>query len=166
MTNSAHFASVTRSEKIQDHEIMVSFDLESLFTNVANEGAVQAAPRKLESDPTLADRTTLPPAQIADVLESTYFQFNGSIYAQRNGQQWGARFPQLLLISTWRSWKKKQWNPCLANLRSGSATWTIPSPSWTETELTAFYNTSTVSNRPSASAWKPRLTARLPSSTH
>ena len=37
---------------------MVSFDVESLFTNVPIEGAVQAALRKLESDPTLADRTT------------------------------------------------------------------------------------------------------------
>ena len=48
-------------------------------------------------------------------------------------QQWGARFPRLLLISTWRSLKRKQENPRPLNLRSGSATWTIPSPSWTET---------------------------------
>ena len=59
VTNSAHFASVISSEKIQNHEIMVSFDVESLFTK----GAVQAALRKLESDPTLADHTTLTPAQ-------------------------------------------------------------------------------------------------------
>ena len=87
VTNSAHFASVISSEKIQDHEIMVSFDVESLFTNVPIEGAVQAALRKVESDPTLADRTTLTPAQIANrldfVLRSTYFQYNGSIYEQQ-----------------------------------------------------------------------------------
>ena len=91
VTNSAHFASVISSEKIQDHEIMVSFDVESLFTN---EGAVQAALRKLESDPTLADRTTLTPAQIANlldfVLRSTYFQYNGSIYEQREGAAMGS----------------------------------------------------------------------------
>ena len=83
VTNSAHFASVISSEKIQDHEIMVSF-----------EGAVQAALRKLESDPTLADRTTLTPAQIANlldfVLRSTYFQYNGSIYEQREGAAMGS----------------------------------------------------------------------------
>ena len=94
VTNSAHFTSVISSEKIQDHEIMVSFDVESLFTNVPIEGVVQAALRKLESDPTLADCTTLTPAQIADlldfVLRSTYFQYNGSIYEQREGAAMGS----------------------------------------------------------------------------
>ena len=78
VTNSAHFASIIGSEKIQENE-----------TNVPIEGAVQAAQRKLESDPGLADRTTLPPAEIADlldfVLRSTYFQCNGSIYKQQEG---------------------------------------------------------------------------------
>ena len=49
---------------------------------------------KLESDPTLADRTTLTPAQIANlldfVLRSTYFQYNGSIYEQREGAAMGS----------------------------------------------------------------------------
>ncbi|KAL9952669.1 hypothetical protein ACROYT_G039957 [Oculina patagonica] len=73
---------------------MVSFDVESLFTNVPIDGAVQAALRKLENDPSLADRTTLTPAQIADllnfVLRSTYFQYNGSIYEQQEGAATGS----------------------------------------------------------------------------
>ena len=73
---------------------MVSFDVESLFTNVPIEGAVQTALRKLESDPDLADRTTLTPVQIEDlldfVLRSTYFQYNGSIYEQRDGTAMGS----------------------------------------------------------------------------
>ena len=56
---------------------MVSFDKKSFFTNVPTKGAVEAALRKLESDTSLADRTTLTAAQIADL---TYFQYNGSIY--------------------------------------------------------------------------------------
>ena len=68
---------------------MVSFDVESLFSNVPIDAAVQAALQKLENDPGLADRTTLTPAQIADLLtfalRSTYFQYNGSIYEQKDG---------------------------------------------------------------------------------
>ncbi|KAL9953291.1 hypothetical protein ACROYT_G040687 [Oculina patagonica] len=94
VTNSAHFVSTISSETILDNEIMVSFDVESLFTNVPIDGAVQAALRKLENDPSLADRTTLTPAQIADllnfVLRSTYFQYNGSIYEQREGAAMGS----------------------------------------------------------------------------
>ncbi|KAL9973358.1 hypothetical protein ACROYT_G019801 [Oculina patagonica] len=94
VTNSAHFVSTISSETILDNEIMVSFDVESLFTNVPIDGTVQAALRKLENDPSLADRTRLTPAQIADllnfVLRSTYFQYNGSIYEQREGAAMGS----------------------------------------------------------------------------
>ena len=34
VTNSSHFASIISSKKIQDHEIIMSFDVESLFANV------------------------------------------------------------------------------------------------------------------------------------
>ena len=89
VTNSAHFVSTVSNETILDNEIMVYFDVESLFTNVPIDAAVQAALQKLENDPGLADRTTLTPAQIADlltfVLRSTYFQYNGSIYEQKDG---------------------------------------------------------------------------------
>ena len=72
------------SETIRDNEIMVSFDVESLFTNVPIDAAVQAA----------LHRTTLTPAQIADlltfVLRSTYFQYNGLIYEQKDGAAMGS----------------------------------------------------------------------------
>jgi len=48
----------------------------------------------LESDPSLADRTTLIPAEIADILDfvlrSIYFQHNGSIYGQQDGTAMGS----------------------------------------------------------------------------
>ena len=94
VTNSAHFVSTISSETIRDNEIMVSFDVESLFTNVPIDAAVQAALQRLENDPSLADRTTLTPAQIADlltfVMRSTYFQYNGSIYEQKDGAAMGS----------------------------------------------------------------------------
>ena len=94
MTNWAHFSSTVSREKIQNHNIMVSFDVESLFSNVFIEGALEAARRKFECDPSLADRTTFTPAQIVDLLDfvlwSTYFQYNGSIYEQREGSAMGS----------------------------------------------------------------------------
>ncbi|CAH3133456.1 unnamed protein product [Pocillopora meandrina] len=73
---------------------MVSFDVESLFTNVPIDAAIEAALQKLENDPGLADRITLTPAQIADlltfVLRSKYFQYNGSIYERKDGAAMGS----------------------------------------------------------------------------
>ena len=61
VNNSAHFVSTISNESIVDNE---------------------AALQKLENDTSLADRSTLTPAHIADllnfVLRSTYFQYNGS----------------------------------------------------------------------------------------
>ena len=94
VTNSSHFVSTISHERIQENEVMVSFDVESFFTNVPIEGAVKAALCKLENDPGIADRTNLTPTQIADllnfVLRSTYFQYNGSIYEQKDGAAMGS----------------------------------------------------------------------------
>ena len=88
VTNSAHFVSTVSNETILDNKIIVSSDVESLFINVPIDAAVQATLLKFENDPSLADCTTLTPPQIADllnfVLRSTYFQYNGSIYEQKD----------------------------------------------------------------------------------
>ena len=92
--NSLHFVSTFSHEKVHDDEVTVSFDVESLFTNVPIESAVQTAFRKLENDSGLANRTNLTPTQIADllnfVLRSTYFQYNGSIYEQQDRAAMGS----------------------------------------------------------------------------
>ena len=58
----------------------VKFDLPARGDNTLAKKA------KMENDAGLADRTTLTPVQIVDllnfVLRSTYFQYNGSIYEQ------------------------------------------------------------------------------------
>ena len=64
VTNSAHFVSTVSNETILDNEIMISFDVESLFTDVRIDAVVQAALQKLENDLS----TTLTPAQITDLL--------------------------------------------------------------------------------------------------
>ena len=95
VTNSSHFVSTISHERIQENEVMVSFDVESLFTNVPIEGAVKAALCKLENNPGLADCPNLTPTQIADLLNfvlsrSTYFQYNGLICEQKDRAAMGS----------------------------------------------------------------------------
>ena len=92
--NSGEFANIISKETIPTDEAMISFDVESLFTNVPIEETVQAALHRLNNDPSLPDRTALTPTQIADllnfVLRSTYFKYNGALYEQRDGAPMGS----------------------------------------------------------------------------
>ncbi|PFX17055.1 Transposable element P transposase [Stylophora pistillata] len=70
-------------------KIMVSFNIEVMFTYVSIEVAVRAARQKLKNDTSLPNRTTLTPSQITDllsfVMRSTHFLYNGLIYEKTEG---------------------------------------------------------------------------------
>ena len=68
MSSSALLVCTINGERIQENEFVMSFDVESLFTDVPIDVAVQAAWQKLENDPSLPDRTILTPGQITDLL--------------------------------------------------------------------------------------------------
>ena len=93
--------STSNKEKVDENEIMVSFDVESLFTNVPIEGAVRATLWKLESDLSFPNHTTLTAAQIDDlpnfVLRSTYFQYDGAIY-EEDGASMGSPVSAVIAI--------------------------------------------------------------------
>ena len=75
-------------------EVLVSFDVSSLFTNVPVDEAVQVIRDRLQQDEMLADRTTLSPDKVADLLEmclkSTYFSYGGDFFEQREGAAMGS----------------------------------------------------------------------------
>jgi len=80
-------------ERIQENEVMVSFDVESLFTNVPIEGAVKAALCKLENDPGLADRTNLTPTNCRPFklcLKIHVFPIQQVDYEQKDGAAMGS----------------------------------------------------------------------------
>ena len=74
-------------------EVLMSHDVVSLFTNVPIDKALEIIRRKLHDDPTLKDRTNLDVDDIIEllsmVLNTTYFQYNGSIYQQKFGAAMG-----------------------------------------------------------------------------
>ncbi len=78
--NSSHFKLMISEETIGFDEIMVSFDVKSLFTNVPLAEALDVIKDKLVKDENLDDRTTLNAEQITNLLEvclrTTYFVFN------------------------------------------------------------------------------------------
>ena len=65
MKNSKHFLEALRDVRVAEDELLVSFDVSSLSTNVPLNEAVQVIQCKLEQDDTLANRAALFPNKVA-----------------------------------------------------------------------------------------------------
>ena len=92
--NSRHFTEMMGSVHVESDEILVSFDVSSLLTDVPVGEALSIIRERLMEDETLGDRTSLSPERIADLLEmclrSTYFSFGGNFYEQKEGAAMGS----------------------------------------------------------------------------
>ena len=92
--NSRHFVEIVRGETIDSEEKLVSFDVESLFTNVPVEESITIIKRRLQEDNAVEERTTLSRNTVVDLLDlclkSTYFQYKGEFYQQVDGAAMGS----------------------------------------------------------------------------
>ena len=91
--SSKSFSAFICQQKIEHDEIMVSFDVTSLYTTIPIDQARLIIRDLLEHDEKLADRTVLSPRQILDLIDmllcTTYFKFNGDFYQQTEGAAMG-----------------------------------------------------------------------------
>ena len=91
--SSKSFSTFICQQKIEPDEIMVSFDVTSLYTTIPIDQALLIIRDLPEHDQKLADRTLLSPKQILDLLDillrTTYFKFNGDFYQQTDGAAMG-----------------------------------------------------------------------------
>lgn len=91
--NSKHFTEMISEESVLNRdEVMVSFDVKSLFTNVPVGEALDVIHEKLMADDTLVKRTALTPSQIIRLLQiclrTTYFSVQ--YYQQKDGTAMGS----------------------------------------------------------------------------
>ena len=92
--NSTDFARFISSQTLGENEILVSFDVVSLFTKVPTDLATKVAHQRLTDDASLPGRTSLTPDDIITLLEfclnATYFAFRNSFYQQVHGTAMGS----------------------------------------------------------------------------
>ncbi len=92
--NSYHFAEFIRGKTLNADEVLVSFDVISLFTKIPVDLAIRVARKRLRQDVTLSQRTSMPIEDIIDLLSfclnTTYFVFDGIYYQQVFGTAMGS----------------------------------------------------------------------------
>ena len=84
--NSAEFAQKIREVELMEGDMMISFDVVSLFTKVPIDGALQVISTLLAQDDSLEERTSITVPDICQLTElclrSTYFQFQEEFFEQ------------------------------------------------------------------------------------
>ena len=80
--------------QLDEGDILVSFDVTALFTQVPVDKSLEIIHHKLSQDNTLANRTNLTAQQITDLLEiclrTTYFVYDEVIYSRVEGAAMGS----------------------------------------------------------------------------
>ena len=120
--NSLDFRNMILKERIDESEIMVSFDVKSLFTNVPIDKTLEVIGNKLINDQSLEERSVLSPEQITKLVEvclkTTYFVYNSEYYEQLEGAAMGSpvspivvnifmeHFEEIALDSRFRLWRR------------------------------------------------------------
>ena len=92
--NSKEFATFIREQTLQRDEVLLSFDVTSLFTNVPTNLAVDVAHRRLQDDVPLEERTAIKVEEIVMLLklclDATYICFRSKYYQQTFGTAMGS----------------------------------------------------------------------------
>ena len=92
--NSAEFSSFIVLKTLSPDEILVLFDVVSLFTNVPVSLAIDVARRRLQADDSLPSRTNLNVLELTQLLEfchsATYLSFRGQVFQQIYGTAMGS----------------------------------------------------------------------------
>ena len=73
INNTSKLVDIIKHIHLRPTDILVSFDVVSLFTNIPIEEACNIANQSLQAEPTLTDRTSLTPEQVHDLLITSVY---------------------------------------------------------------------------------------------
>ena len=92
--NAKQFAEFVSNQEVADDELVVSFDVVSLFTSIPIDMAIDVIQQKLEGSDDWRNHTPLTKGQILDLLSfllhNSYFAFEGTQYHQVSGCTMGS----------------------------------------------------------------------------
>ena len=95
LKNSLQLRQELKTLRIANNEILVSFDVENLFTNVPVEYTIGLTEKLLNEDKDLSQRTAINPSGICQLIKlclvtGNFFRFQGTFYRQLKGVPMGS----------------------------------------------------------------------------
>ena len=92
--NSSHFVQMIKDLKVEEDEILVSYDVTALYPSVPQEEAINIIYETMVNDKDLEKKTTMTARHVTELLKlcvkTTYFAFNKKLYQQIDGLAIGA----------------------------------------------------------------------------
>ncbi|XP_072051687.1 uncharacterized protein [Amphiura filiformis] len=87
--NSQAFVDTVKDIKLEQNEIITSYDVSALFTSIPPDDVLKAVTNSLINDPNLSERTNLNVEQLSELvdicLNTAYFSYKGQYYKQIHG---------------------------------------------------------------------------------
>ena len=109
--NSEDFTKKIQDLDVPPGQILISYDVSSLFTCIPTKDALKVIENKLSHDQTLPERCPLSILQLLDLLsfclDTTYFQFEGTYYQQCHGAAMGSPVSPLVANLYMESFEEK-----------------------------------------------------------
>ena len=100
---------VMKTVTVNDDELLVSYDVKSLFTSIPVKESIEVCEERLRQDSTLADRTSMDVETIIGLLRfcltSTSFQYGENTSNKWTVSLWGHLYPLSSLTSSWKTWR-------------------------------------------------------------
>ena len=107
--------------KLQPDEMLVSFDVKSLFTSVPVDEALKAVEKRLAADSDLEDRSGFSCDTVMSMLNlclsARQFQFRGKHYELSDGLAMGSQVSPPVANISWQISRRKHWSFSQANPR-------------------------------------------------
>ena len=126
--NSSDFAQQILQHSITSDEVMVSFDVKSLFTSIPVNLALNITNERLHQDQHLAERTNMSISNIMKLLEfvlkENYFKYDNIYYKQIFGCAMGSPISPVIADLVMEEIEEIAITTAHPLLSGGSATWT------------------------------------------
>ena len=127
--NTEDLVDTMREVSLSEDEILVSYDVKSLFTSIPINETIQICEQRLREDVTLSERTEMSVDTIIILLRfcllSSAFMYEGQHYRQIQGIAMGSPVSPVLADISWRIWKKRFLWSMIKLHESGEDLWMI-----------------------------------------